>query len=908
MANVLLQTISLLSTLIIAYGQNPDKCLGEFQYCKISGGGVCAMDCANATLCKNSQYVCPISKHCIDKVEDYVNCPQLKGTHLDWNLTLEERVNFLVNNMTLNEKYPQLTNVAPGVNRLGIPFYNYRSNDIHSIAGVQHSTVFPDGCGLGGTWSKQDAKKVAYQIGFEQRSLHNAFVHQGNRNPNDGGAITNNGPNINLVRDPRWGRSQEVYSEDPRLGAHLAYAVVTGMQYGGLQNDKYYMMGLQCKHYAVYNLESIPESRTHFNAITDAVNWAETYSPAFRECVVRANAAQVMCSYNSVNGVPACGNHDILTSVLRDQWGLKGYVVSDYDAMEQIYSSHHYANSSEQAAAIGIKAGCDMEGGGKTAINTIPQGIKDGMLSINDINLAFSRIIRTRILLGMFDPPTFVEYNQWYNSSEVEGKDALNLARLVASKSIGLYKNNANILPLSTDNNNMKGIALIGPYSINTNSILGNYCSYPDKGVPTILGALREELEGIKPTTNCTFENNIVYQQPDNNIEYETYSPQECCDLCFEANFCNYWTFAGPSSCWLKSTNSGKQSSANHVSGECLNKNEIKNSKLNFSLGCPNAACTDTSQFGDALNLIKNMYSAGKLSVVLIGLGLDQSIEREGHDRSSIELPGHQNDLVSYIYNYTSQINIPIICYLIHGGTVALGDAYDECDAILDAWYPGQMGAYGLSDVIFGKYNPAGRASVTYYTSTNVLPPMGNMNEYPNGGKYGITYRYFNKKDGILIPFGFGLSYTQFKYSDLSLNITKNGNDYTLDDPCGVIQISFNVTNSGDIDGDEVVQIYVKQPHATVPVPQIRLGDFERVEIIKSGETRNVKLILTPRYRSSVFNKTSKNWYTPDIQIEKGIIELYVGGGQPDNPFKGYLSTNVSVTQSASFYNCDNQD
>ena len=187
----------------LASAQNPDKCLGEFQYCSISGGGVCAMDCTNAKLCKDGQYVCPISKKCIDKVEDYVTCPGLKGTHLDWNLTLEERVQYLVDNMTLDEKYPQLTNQAEGINRLGIPFYNYRSNDIHSIFGVPHSTVFPDGCGVGGMWSKNDTKTIGYIIGFEQRSLHNSFIHSGNRNPNDGGAITNNGPNINLVRDPR---------------------------------------------------------------------------------------------------------------------------------------------------------------------------------------------------------------------------------------------------------------------------------------------------------------------------------------------------------------------------------------------------------------------------------------------------------------------------------------------------------------------------------------------------------------------------------------------------------------------------------------------------------------------------------------------------------------------------------
>eukprot|EP01084_Bolivina_argentea_P001599 2951_1 len=199
-----LQQIIVIKLLLLIATYSQDKCLGEFEYCPVGNGGVCAIDCANATLCKSGQYVCPISKICINSVDEYINCPQLTGTHLDYNLTVEERINFLINNLSLNEKYPQLDYKAPSINRLGIPFYSYRSNDIHTVAGMQHATVFPDGCGIGATWSKQDLRKIAYIIGFEQRSLHNSLVHQGNRDPGDGGSIANNGPTINLVRDPRW--------------------------------------------------------------------------------------------------------------------------------------------------------------------------------------------------------------------------------------------------------------------------------------------------------------------------------------------------------------------------------------------------------------------------------------------------------------------------------------------------------------------------------------------------------------------------------------------------------------------------------------------------------------------------------------------------------------------------------
>eukprot|EP01084_Bolivina_argentea_P317680 550832_1 len=901
---------------ILAYSQ--DKCLGEFEYCPINNGGVCAIDCTNARLCKEGQYVCPISKTCINSVDQYINCPQLVGTHLDWNLTVEQRIDFLINNLTLNEKYPQLSYKAPAINRLGIPFYSYRSNDIHTVDGQSHATIFPDGCGMGATWSKQDIRKIAYIIGFEQRSLHNSLVHEGNRDPKDGGSITNNGPCINLVRDPRWGRNQEVYSEDPKLTSSLGYEFVQGMQFGGLQNDKYLMVATQCKHLAGFDMKYEDHPRAKMNANIDAVNWAETYSPVFRNCVIEAKAVEVMCSYNSINWIPACANNYTMNTILRNKWGFQGFVVSDYDAMEQIFSVHHYVNTSKEAVSVALKAGCDMEGGGNTAINTIPKAINDGLLTIDDVNRALKRIMRVRILLGLFDPPTFVQYNEWYNSSEIEGEAHLNYSRLIASKSICLYKNDKNVLPL-WNKNDIKGIALIGPQSISTDLLLGSWSSYPTKGVTTIIGAMREEMENIIPTTNCTFMYNISYEIDQvSDIQMMTFSAEECCNLCFEADNCNFWTFSQSNSvCWLKETvdNTKYENITHYISGKCLNKHIITNSKIHYSLGCDTVQCLTTNKFNAALNLIRNMYTSNNLSHVLIGLGLDQLIESGNlfGDRLNIELPQNQYNLVSFIYNYTSNRNIPIICYLIHGGSVALQNVYNECEVILDVWYPGQMGGYALTDVLFGHYNPAGRASVTYYTSTDILPPIENMNEYNMNGFNGITYRYFNQSiNGIVIPFGFGLSYTQFKYSDLSLNISKNDNSdgYILYDPCGVIKISFNVTNVGRFIGDEVVQLYVKQVHATVPVPNIRLGDFERINLIQINETLNVNLILTPRYRSSVFNHTSKIWYEPDIQIEKGVIKLYIGGSQPNNETVGkysYLETSVMINASTSFYDCVNQ-
>lgn len=262
---------------------------------------------------------------------------------------------------------------------------------------------------------------------------------------------------------------------DPRLAAHLTHHFVTGYQYNGTQDNKYILLAACCKHWAAYDLEDKPTSRVYFNAEVNAINWAETYSPMFRECVVRSKVQHIMCSYNSINGIPTCGDKNILTTVLRDQWNFEGFVVSDYDAMANIYSTHHYTNNMEEAVALAITSGCDQEGGGTSAINQIPNALRDGLLNENDINIAFKRLFRTRFMLGFFDPPLDVAYNNITVNTDggVEGTKHLNLARIVAQDSISLYKNKNNVLPLNPQN--IKGIAVIGPQSIDPSLLPGNY-------------------------------------------------------------------------------------------------------------------------------------------------------------------------------------------------------------------------------------------------------------------------------------------------------------------------------------------------------------------------------------------------------------------------------------------------
>merc|ERR1712013_60621 len=303
--------------------------------------------------------------------------------------------------------------------------------------------------------------------------------------------------------------------------------------------------------------------------------------------------------------------------------------------------------------------------------------------------------------------------------------------------------------------------------------------------------------------------------------------------------------------------------------------------------------------FDAALASVAQMHQQGKLSAIVIMLGLDQGQESEGHDRSVIELPGHQNDLVSaFACQYGNDSAIPLICVLIHGGTLALGSAATQCDAVVDAWYPGQMGGYAIADVLLGLKNPAGRASVTSYRSTSDLPPPGEMKE--SAGK-GVTYRYFEGEP--LYPFGHGLSYSTFAYSALSTNASAQGVD-----GCDVLSVSVTVTNSGKVAGDEVVMLFVNHSmSATVAVPQIRLGDFERVRDVQPGQSVTVNMILTPRYHSAVYEATSPTYFQPDVNVEAGEFTIFVGGGQPQY-VQGGVSMTLKVVTPQKLSACQNQD
>ena len=412
-------------------------CLGEYVQCP--GGGACVLDATRDCGACSSGYLCPTlagaEAKCIADVAHYAECPGLAGSHLDASLGEDARLDYLVAHTTLDEQIQQLQNSAPGIHAQGVPAYQWLNDDQHGVARTQaNATVFPNGVGLGATFDADLIHQVGFVVGNEARGLHNGFLSAdpvGRNVKCNGCGITAYAPNLNLVRDPRWGRAQEVYTEDPILMSELVTSFVTGLQnttdarkagsHSSSNDGSYLQAGACCKHWAVYDIEggAGTEDRYHFDAQVDGRNFWESYAVGFEACVKRAKAMHVMCSYNSVNGVPTCANKGLLSTILRDQWQYEGFVVSDYDAWANIYDTHKYSSDMEGAAADGLNAGMDQEGGGNSAISQLGQAIKDGKASAKGVETAFRRLMRARIRLGMFDPPTDVAYNNIvYNATD----------------------------------------------------------------------------------------------------------------------------------------------------------------------------------------------------------------------------------------------------------------------------------------------------------------------------------------------------------------------------------------------------------------------------------------------------------------------------------------------------------
>lgn len=825
-------------------------------------------------------------------------------------LSFEERVGDLISRMTLKEKADQLLYTAPAIPRLGIPEYNWWNEALHGVARAGYATVFPQSITIANSWDEKLMFNVANAISDEARAKYHEFQRRGKRGIYQG--LTFWSPNINIFRDPRWGRGHETYGEDPYLTGRMGYEFVRGMQG---DDPKYLKTVATAKHFAVH---SGPESLRHiFNAKVSEVDLRETYLPAFRTLVVDAGVNSVMGAYNMFRDYPCCAN-PILYGILRNEWGFKGYIVSDCWAISDFYNFTKFAKDAAEAAAQAVKAGTDLECG--VDYNHLMEAVSRGLLTEANINMAVKRIFEARFKLGMFDPDSLVSYAQtpyFVNCSDYNNS----LSRLAAQKSIVLLKNENNILPLKKE---IKTIAVIGPNADNFEALIGNYNGIPKDPV-TVLRGIKNK---VKPDTRILyaegsdladgihnlipipsrylitgegrqgafgeyFDNREMNGEPlftrvDDNIDFywENLSPR--LDMP-DDNFGIRWTtwLVAPESgtYWLGSWGSSEydvlfegqkflsyrsEHSAFHLEKPVELKAGIKYKIEVFYRNYSGDADIKLLWARPRTSLVeKALASAKEADAVIVVLGLSQRLEGEemsikidgfsGGDRTSLDLPGVQEQLLEAL----CATGKPVIVIMNSGGALSINKAQEKASAVILAGYSGQQGGNAVADVLFGDYNPAGRLPVTYYKSIDQIPAFEN---YDMAGK---TYRFFAQEP--LYPFGYGLSYTNFTYSNLSIpeKIVAGEN----------VKVKVTVTNSGKLTGDEVVELYLKDEKASTPRPIRQLEGFERITL-KPGESKEVEFTLEPR-QFSIINKKDKR------VIEPGYFTISIGGKQPG--FKGYL-------------------
>jgi beta-glucosidase len=825
----------------------------------------------------------------------------------DPDLSIDKRVNDLVSRMTLDEKIGQMMNAADSINRLGVPDYNWWSEGLHGVANSGIATVFPQAIGLGATWNDSLINQVADVISTEFRAKFNDYQKKGDHGLFKG--LTVWSPNINIFRDPRWGRGQETYGEDPYLTSRIGVAFVKGLQ----GNDpKYLKVVATPKHYAVH---SGPEPERHyFNAVTDYRDFVETYTPAFKACIIDGGAYSIMGAYQKYLGIPCCISDLLLKEVLRGKWNFKGYVVSDCGAIADIYLNHKYVKTPEEAAALAVLAGCDLECG--DTYKYLKSAVQKGLLKESDIDVAVKRLFTARFKLGLFDPPEMVKYARIPISAN-DSPEHRALALKAAHESMVLLKNENNFLPLKKD---IKTIAVIGPNSNFPEVLYGNYNGVSSKPVTPfegikdrvskdvkvlcvtgtnagddspILSTIPEDAfstgngneKGLKAEffNNMELKGNPYLTRVDNQLDFNfvdnppaqgksiKFSVRWTGQLSVPASGTYYIGFAGDDGyrvyldkkliieSWKDQGNTLKQLKMELTKGK---KYEIKIEYYQNQGGA-----VAKLQWGKKdKDYLKKAVDAAKLAdvVVFVG-GITPWLEGEempvdiegfkGGDRTSLDLPAVQENILKAI----KATGKPIVLVLLNGSAMSVNWANNNVNAILEAWYPGEEGGHAIADVLFGDYNPAGRLPVTFYKSVKDLPPFEDYN------MKGRTYRYFSGTP--LYEFGYGLSYTTFKYADFSVPKSVKTNED--------VKVTAEVENTGKVEGDEVVQLYVKILDSKVPVPIHALKDFKRIHL-KVGEKKTVEFILKPDQLSLINNDNKR-------VVEPGKFQLFIGGQQPNS-------------------------
>ena len=848
-------------------------------------------------------------------------------------LAVEQRVDDLISRMTLEEKISQLGHTAQAIPRLGIPEYNWWNEGLHGVARAGTATVFPQAIALAATFDEPLVHQVADVISTEFRAKYSATVHP------DGAADWYRGlsvwsPNINIFRDPRWGRGQETYGEDPYLTARMGVAFVTGLQ----GSDSTYLKTVSTpKHFAVH---SGPESTRHTVDIQPSRHDLEdTYLPAFRATVTEGKAESVMCAYNALNGQPACANTALLEEHLRHDWGFQGYVVSDCGAVTDIFGGHRFSPTPEEGVAAAFKGGMDLICGDyRNAMSTeraaILGAVRQGLLLEGDIDRSLRRLFKARFKLGMFDPPSMVPYSS-VTAGENDTEAHRQLALRTAREAIVLLKNKGNFLPLKQV---PETIAVIGPDADDLDALEGNYNGTPSKPV-TILAGIRNRFPQSKvvyvqgtgltgpvtasvpstalcPDASCTahglkaqyFSNMTLDAEPilnriDGSVDFawgdtgispellknysvrwtgllvapETgdyligFTGQDGYRLWFDGNLIvEDWRIHHPASTQTKKIHLEKGGQY-PIKIEYFQNIRSSEARLIWSL---------PDQGGQHA-----LEAAGNAGLVIVVMGLSPRIEGEemevdaegfaGGDRTRIDLPAPQEQLLERIH----ALGKPTVLVLMNGSALAMNWANENLPAIVEAWYPGEEGGTAVAEVLAGDFSPAGRLPITFYKSIDQLP---NFEDYSMAKK---TYRYFDGEP--LYPFGYGLSFTTFSYDKPRVDKTKVP-------AAGEVTVSVEISNTGTMAGDEVVQLYLT--HSGVAGAPLRaLKGFQRVHLDR-GQKKNVSFNLHER-DLSVVDEAGKHRILP------GKVEAWIGGGQPVGgaglPRAGGVRTQFTIVHEA---------
>jgi beta-glucosidase len=840
----------------------------------------------------------------------------------DLNRTFEERAADLVSRMTLEEKIAQLGNNAPAIPRLDVPAYEWWNEALHGVARAGSATVFPQAIGLAATFDPQLMHEVATVISDEARAKHHDFARRGLRGRYQG--LTFWSPNINIFRDPRWGRGQETYGEDPWLTARLGVAFVKGLQG---DDPKYRKVDATAKHFAVH---SGPEAdRHHFDVHPSERDLYETYLPAFQALVQEGGVAAVMGAYNRVYGESASASPRLLQQILRKDWGFSGYVVSDCDSIEDIYKHHKIVGTAAEAAALGVRYGCDLDCG-KTYDALLP-AVRQKLVSEAEIDAALRRLMLTRFKLGMFDPPERVRWAQIpYAVNQAAEHDAL--ARRVARASIVMLKNDG-VLPLSRD---LGTIAVVGPTADEIMSLLGNYYGTPAAPM-TILQGIRD---AVGPKTRVLYSRgadlvegreepraapliDAAYLRPEpgskqQGLKGEYFKGRDFAGAPVmtrvDARIAFRWDRGAPTDDLAAR---GELSGANVLGGDdfsvrwtgqllapvsgryelIVGANDgvrlfIDNREVSSSWESVDRL-TSRSVFveleaGRAHDLRLEYFEdirdaevrlawrrpgakapfdeaieiARASDVVVFVGGLTGDVEGEemkvsypgfaGGDRTDLRLPGSQRKLLEALH----ATGKPVVLVLTTGSALAVDWAQAKLPAILVSWYPGQRGGNAVADVLFGDANPSGRLPVTFYKDSERLPPF---DDYDMKGR---TYRYFEGEP--LYPFGHGLSYTHFEYSDLKVETGET------------VQAAVTIKNTGSRAGDELVQLYVRQVDPKQPRALQDLRGVARVSL-KPGESRRVPFTIVPKNDLKRYEPAAKAYV-----VDPGRYEVRIGASSRD--------------------------